>query len=86
MRIGFDDSFLPGPLFRLYAHALLRGPQIFPDIGLCDESPDYEPFGFTDIWKANHHGDQVCVKAIRIRNTSCLEGIKRVRGSFFNQG
>ena len=81
----FDGSSIWCPLFRLYAHALLRGSHIFPNIELCDESPDYDPFGFTDVWRGNYRGDQVCIKAIRTRDTSSLAMIKRVRGSFFNQ-
>jgi len=85
MGIGFDDSLRWSLLFTLYAHALLRGSHIFPDVELCDESPDYDPFGFTDIWKVNHHGDQVCIKVIRMGDTHRLGIIKRVRGSFFNR-
>jgi len=73
-------------LFRLYAHTLLRGSHTFPDVDLCDESPDYDPLGFMDIWKANYHGDQVCIKVIRIWRMAPLEEIKRVRGSFFDRG
>jgi len=73
------------PLFRLYAHALLHGSHIFPGIELLNESPDYEPRGFMDVWRGNYHGRQVCVKSIRIRNTTHLKEIKKVRGSFFNQ-
>jgi len=71
------------PWYRLYAHALLRGSDIFPNVKLCDESPDYEPLGFMDIWKGNYRGDQVCIKAIRIRDTAPLEEIKKVCSSFF---
>jgi len=84
MRTNLNYSPVWSPWFRLYAHALLRGSHIFPDVELCDESTDYNPLGFTDVWKENYHGDQVCIKAIRIRNASRLEIIQRVRGSFFN--
>jgi len=85
MNIEFGGSPVWCPLFRLYAQALLRGSRIFPDVELCDESTDYDPFGFADIWKENYHGDQVCIKAIRICDTSSSEMIKRVRGSFSNR-
>jgi len=83
MKINFDGSPLWCPLFRLYAYALLRGSRIFPDVELCDESLDYDPFGFADIWKENYRGDQVCIKAIRMRDPRYLEETKRVRDSLF---
>jgi len=83
--MNFSGSSIWCPLFRLYVHALLRGSHIFPNIELCDGSPDYDPLGFMDIWKENYRGDQVCIKAIRIRNTTSLEKIKKVRDSFFDQ-
>jgi len=57
---------------RLYAHALLRESQVFPDIELCGDSPDYTPRGFTDIWKGNCRGELVYVKAIRAQNP-CID-------------
>jgi len=81
VNIEFDGSPIWCPLFRLYAYALLRGSHIFTDVELSDESLEYDPFGFMDVWKGNYHGDQVCIKAIRMRDTSDLEKTKRVRGS-----
>jgi len=81
--MSFDGSSVWCPLFRLYAHALLRGSHIFPDMKLCDKSLDYEPLGFVDIWKENYRGDRVCIKAIRTRSTTRLGEIKRVRGRLF---
>jgi len=83
MNIRFNGSPQWCPLFRLYAHALLRESRTFPDVEFCDESLDYDPLGLTDIWKENYHGDQVCIKAIRMRYIGCLEETKRVRGSHF---
>jgi len=83
MNINFTGSSIWCPLFRLYAHALLRTSYVFSDmIKLGDESPDYDPFGFTDIWKENYHGDQVCIKAIRIRYVERLLITMKVRTPF----
>jgi hypothetical protein len=49
---------------------------------LCDESPDYMPTGFTDVWKGNYHGEPVCIKAIRTLDLYHLKKTKRVCGSF----
>ena len=67
--------------FRLYTHALLREAQIFSNVELCDESPDYTPFGFADIWKGNHHGEPVCIRAVWTRDPLFLREIDRVCGS-----
>ena len=66
---------------RLYVHALLRGFHVFHDIELRIESPQFEPFGFVDVWRGNYHGKPVCIKAIRTRNSSNLKKIKEVRRS-----
>ena len=71
-------------MVQTYAHAALRGSYVFPTVELFDESPGYEPYGLVDVWKGKYHGDQVYIKAIRIRDTRFLDEIKRVRGSFFN--
>jgi uncharacterized protein Usg len=71
--------------FRLYTHALLLESQIFPNVELCDESPDFTPFGFTDIWKGIYHGELVCIKVIRAQHLACQERIKRVCGYFIYQ-
>ena len=73
---------LPDPWFRLYTHTLLLESRIFPDVELCDESPDYVPVGLADIWKGNLHGNPVCIKAIRTSNLIRLEETKMVRDSF----
>jgi len=86
MSIGFDGSSVWYPWFRLYVYALLRRSRIFPSVGPFDESLHYEPLGFTDIWKGNYHGEQVCIKAIRARSMTRLEEIRRVRGSFYTRG
>ena len=70
---------------RLYTHALLRESRVFPNLELCDEFPDYTPFGFADIWKGNYHGEPVYIKAIRTREWSPLREIKRVCGYFIYQ-
>ena len=67
---------------RLYTHALLLESQIFANVELSDESPDYTPTGFTDIWRGNHHGEPVCVKAIRTQDQTRLKEIERVCSSF----
>jgi len=74
------------PWFRLYAHALLRGPYLSSCVELCDKSLDYEPLGFVDIWKGNCRERQVYIKAIRIRDMATLAKIKMVRSSFSNRG
>ena len=48
---------------------------------LYDESPDYTPFGFADIWKGNRHGEPVCIRAIWTRDPLLLREIERVCGS-----
>jgi hypothetical protein len=67
---------------RLYTHALLLESRIFPDIELCDESPDYMPTGFTYIWKGIYRGEPVCIKAIRAQDPTRLREIGSVRGFF----
>ncbi|KAF9649106.1 kinase-like protein [Thelephora ganbajun] len=62
---------------RLHVHALLRGLRVFPDVELSNDSPDYDPLGFMDIWKGICRGDPVCVKVIRTRSEAHLEKIKR---------
>ena len=63
---------------RLYAHALLLESRIFPNVELHDESLDYMPTGFADIWKGNHHGEPVSIKAIRTQDLVRLKEIRRV--------
>jgi hypothetical protein len=67
---------------RLYTHALLLGSQIFPNIELSDESLGYMAAGFTDIWKANYHGEPVCIKAIRTQDPARLGEIGNVCGLY----
>ena len=67
---------------RLYAHALLRESRTFPNVELCDESPDYAPTGLTDIWKGDRHGELVCIKTIRTQDPAHLREIESVRDSF----
>ena len=62
-------------------HALLRGSHIFPGVEPSTGSPDFDPLGLADVWKGNYHGNPVCIKAIRTRNKSNLEKIKKVHGS-----
>jgi hypothetical protein len=64
---------------RLYVNALLHGMHVFRDVELSAESPDFEPLGFVDVWRGNYRGNPVCIKAIRTRNKSNLQKIKRVR-------
>ena len=45
--------------------------------------PDFEPSGFVDVWRGNYHGNPVCIKAIRTRNKSNLQKIKKVHDSLF---
>ena len=71
---------------RLYAHALLRESRIFPNVELCDESPDYAPTGLTDIWKGDRYGELVCIKTIRTRHPVNLREITSVGGSFTSLG
>jgi hypothetical protein len=78
----YRSHFLSGPRFRLYTHALLLESRIFPNVELCDESPDYTPYGFADIWKGSYHGEPVCIKAIRTLDAARLRGIRNVCGSF----
>lgn len=73
---------LSGLWLRLYIHALLRESRIFPDVELCDESPNYTPAGFADIWKGYYHGELVCVKAIRTQYPICLMEIEKVHDPF----
>ena len=68
--------------FRLYVHALLLESRIFPNVELCDESPEYVSHGFTDTWKGNHRGELVCIKAIRLRYPPDEWEIDRVCTSF----
>jgi hypothetical protein len=44
--------------------------------------PDYAPLGIADTWKGNHHGEPVCIKAIRTQDLIRLRGMERVCGSF----
>ena len=53
---------------------------------LCDESPDYTPFGFADIWKGNYHGEPVCIKAIWGRHLIRLEKVKMICSHFIYRG
>jgi hypothetical protein len=74
--------------FRIHTYALLLELRIFPNMELCDESLDYTPFGFTDIWKGDYHGEPVCIKVIRgiEKNSVRLETIRKMCGNFFDQG
>ena len=65
---------------------LLRESRIFPSVELCDDSPDYTPAGFADIWKGRYHGEPVCVKAIRTQYPICLMEIEKVCVSFVLPG
>ena len=70
---------------RLYAHALLLESRIFPNLELCDGSPDYAPYGLADIWKGNYRGEPVCIKVIRTRDSVRLMEIRRVSVYFIHQ-
>lgn len=67
------------PWTRLRAHALLRESLIFPGLELGDNYPGYTPYGFTDIWKGNYHGEPVCIQVIRGRELGGLREIEGVR-------
>ncbi|KAF9649128.1 kinase-like protein [Thelephora ganbajun] len=79
--LHFSSSFMQGLWTRLHVHALLRGLHVFPDVESWNDSQDYEPLGFTDIWKGYYHGDLVCIKTIRTRSMAHLEKIKSVHDS-----
>ena len=66
---------------RVYVHALLRGSHVFPGVELSTGPPDFDPLGLVDVWKGNYRGNPVCIKAIRMRNKSKLEKIKKVHSS-----
>ena len=52
----------------------------YPDgVTLSDTIP-YASGGFADIWKGQHDGNPVCVKAFRTQTAANLEKIKRVCG------
>ena len=57
------------------------GPSI--DASPSIEPPDFEPSGFVDVWRGKYHGNPVCIKAVRTRNKSNLQKIKKVHGPFF---
>jgi hypothetical protein len=38
-------------------------------------------FGFTDIWKGNYHGEPVCIKTVRTRDTLLLREVEKVCSS-----
>ncbi|KAF9642387.1 kinase-like protein [Thelephora ganbajun] len=78
--LHLSDSFMQDLWIRLHFHALLRGSHVLPDAKLCNDSPDYEPLGFTDVWMGDLRGDPVCIKAIRTWSTTNLEKIKREVG------
>ena len=67
---------------RLYAHAVLLESRIFPSAELCDESPDYVPYGIADTWKGNYHGELVYIKGIRSRYPTGQREMMRVCNSF----
>ena len=48
------------------------------DIKPFTEPPKFEPSGFVDVWGGSYHGNLVCIKAIRTRNKSNLQKIKKV--------
>lgn len=81
-RVHLSDTFMRDLWTRLYVYALLRGLYVFPDVEVSAESPEYESFGFVDVWKGNSHGNPVCIKAIRTRNSANLQKIKMVHDSF----
>jgi hypothetical protein len=68
--------------FRPYTHALLRESRIFPDVELCDKSPDSTPYGFADICKGNYHEEPVYIKAMRTQDLTRQKEIGSVHGSF----
>jgi hypothetical protein len=72
--------------FRLYTHALLLESRNFPSIELCDESLDYTPFGFADIWKGNYLGGPVCIKAVWGGIPTHLEKVKAICSHFIYRG
>jgi len=44
-----------------------------------DNPPDYTPYGFTDIWKGEYHGEPVCVKVARGRFLGELRKVEEVQ-------
>ena len=80
---------------RLHVHALLRGSHVFDGVELFPDArpsttakwsttpPDFEPYGFVDVWRGNYRGNPVCIKAIRTRNKANLRKIKKVHDSLF---
>ncbi|KAF9643697.1 kinase-like protein [Thelephora ganbajun] len=76
--LHLSNSFMQDLWIRLRVHALLRGLYVFPNVELCNDSPNYNPLGFMDTWKGKHYGDSVCIKAIRTRNEAHLEKVKNI--------
>lgn len=77
-------QLLSGLWLRFYVHALLGRSRTPPNVELCDETPDYAPDGFADIWKGDYRGELVCVKVIRTQDPVRLSEIRKVWGSFIS--
>jgi len=45
---------------------------------MADNPPDYTPYGFTDIWKGEYHGEPVCVKVARGHSLNELREVVKV--------
>jgi len=72
-----DAGRCSDPWTRLLTHALLRESRVFPGLELCENPPDYSPWGFADIWKGQYHGEPVCIKVVR---GQMLIGLRRAEG------
>ena len=59
------------------SHAVLPKSHYLDGVTLSDTIP-YASGGFADIWKGQHNGNQMCVKAFRTQTAENLARIKRV--------
>jgi len=68
-----------------YAHAILPK-SYYPEGVTLNNAIHCTSNGFADIWKGRRGGNQVCVKAFRIKKPWNLENIKVVRGGISIRG
>jgi hypothetical protein len=69
-RAAYASDFVPTPSSLNHGSSRTWNSLIIPEL--------YAPFGFTDIWKGNHHGEPVCIKALRPQDPIRLREIEMV--------
>ena len=62
-------------------HGVLPKSYFPPGVTLSNSIP-YASGGFTDVWKGQQDGNQVCIKAFRVQTAANPDKVKRVCDGF----